>query len=504
MAKSKTIELPIELNPTGDQYESDKRENVMTEVVEERPPSPFRIGVHNFRDLTVKLNVKLHKSVINDLMFLDDFHSSTDNDPQQATSRNLPLVCSVSNDNWIKIYSLKENSVFRSFNVSDFNLSSVDCVQVDATELNTKSFDAATDADELSSLSDEFLQTSMYPERNSPSAVLNNETRYVQTLLFLSCWDNAIYIYDMNYNRCISSLNDAHDDALSRVKLAKLPHTESLLVLSSSWDSSVKVWLSSPIVGSRTNPKHRHHQRPVKLQFQSELTHDSSVLDFQLTKTYLASLCDDGNVHVWKLNKSSAANNQAASFDRNEDDESDEDELVSQPLQQLQPPNRSLLSLDETPDLENPFTFGYALEHTTDMGKITDCRIIDAGPGVPTIAVCSAGGYVKIYNAQTNSELFSIRINVPDVQQQNAAKLNKLLYLNDYILTVDTAGYIYFIDLKQQNGADSVKSNNQSPFLSHFIKLTSNSLHSICMRDDLIIAVGDSTGYLHLLSLFDI
>lgn len=42
----------------------------------------------------------------------------------------LPLVGSVSNDNWIKIYSLHERSVFRSHNVANFNLSSVDCVQI--------------------------------------------------------------------------------------------------------------------------------------------------------------------------------------------------------------------------------------------------------------------------------------------------------------------------------------------------------------------------------------
>ena len=36
----------------------------------------------------------------------------------------------MSNDNWIKIYSIHERSVFRSHNVANFNLSSLDCVQI--------------------------------------------------------------------------------------------------------------------------------------------------------------------------------------------------------------------------------------------------------------------------------------------------------------------------------------------------------------------------------------
>lgn len=153
----------------------------------------------------------------------------------------LPSVCSVSTDNWIKIYSLEDRSIFRSFNVSNFSLSSVD-----------------------------YLQLHQY-----------------NTLLFLSCWDNSVYTYDLNYNRCVYSMNDAHDDALSRIKLIQTG--KSLIVLTSSWDSLIKVWKTG--VDS------------IKLQFLNELSHDSSVVDFDLTETYLSSICDDGNLYLWKMNK---------------------------------------------------------------------------------------------------------------------------------------------------------------------------------------------------------
>ena len=81
-----------------------------------------------------------------------------------SNKANLPLVCSVSNDNWIKIYSLHARSVFRSHNVANFSLSSVDCVQIWKSAGDQSSGLVGDDnddlADEEDSKEDEFVGSS--------------------------------------------------------------------------------------------------------------------------------------------------------------------------------------------------------------------------------------------------------------------------------------------------------------------------------------------------------
>ena len=142
------------------------------------------------------------------------------------------------------------------------------------------------------------------------------------------------------------------------------------------------------------------------------------------------------------------------------------------------------------------------------MGKITDCRIIESS-SLATLAICTSLGFVKIFNISTASELFSIRISVPGLSSSSYAKLNRLVYTNDYILVIDSNGYLYFVDLQQQGGISTSTStptskSTTSSFLSHHIKLTASSLTSIAVYNDFIIACGDSDGYLHFLSLLDI
>jgi len=197
---------------------------------ESNPFRAYTITASNFKDLQVKLSVRLHKDQVNQCHFI------------HTPNQQLPLVASVSNDNWLKIYSLDEKSLFRSHNVADFSLSSVD------SALHT-------------------------PDR---------------TLLFLSCWDNGLYIYDMNYNRCVFSLPNAHEDAVSRVRVIDLD-ADTKVVLTSSWDSLIKAWLV-PL-----------RKETLKARFITELAFESSVVDFQVSKAHLAAICDDGNAHVWRL-----------------------------------------------------------------------------------------------------------------------------------------------------------------------------------------------------------
>lgn len=247
----------------------------------------FRVNATNLSDLTVKLEIKLHKDQVNDLIFIE-----TQNKASGMKEFQFPLVCSVSNDNWLKIYSMEEKSLFRSHNVSDFSLSSVSCIQLSN---NQKFYDVA----------------------NSDNRFAANQ--FCRTLLFLSCWDNGMYIYDMNYNRCVFSLENAHDDAVSRVRvLGAQPESSTKdlnmiqserykIILTSSWDSLIKIWIL-PLKQQQQDSQKNSLQSDsmmytdsIKAKFLYELAFESSVVDFQVGKSFLASICDDGNLYIWKF-----------------------------------------------------------------------------------------------------------------------------------------------------------------------------------------------------------
>jgi hypothetical protein len=511
--------------------------------------NPFKLSASNFTQLSVKLTVKMHKSQINECIFLEQDPSQSKTKPKKAAAPNLikpnspdfdaaksepglllPLVCSVSTDNWIKIYSLEDRSIFRSHNVSNFNLSSVDCIQILTASSSTPlvdEFDIDSYLDELT-LSDESKtsQTQRYRSMSNTSG-----DPMCKTLLYLSCWDNSMYLYDMNYNRCVHALSNSHDDAISRVRLVNLGRSTnkkdkfgdrglrkeaSMMIITSSWDSLIKIW-RSPLPNKATI-----ETNGAKFEFVNELCHDSSVLDFQISPSYLASMCDDGNLYLWKLSKKSGEPSE------NEVDE-ESDVETSEFLGQY---NR-FEAYDQI-DYDSSFTFMYAIQSSSDIGKINDCKIIESASDsstISTVAICSSLGFIKIFNILTNSELFSLKISVPMSPAPTNAKLNKLFYTLDYIITIDGAGFVYFIDLQQvsndrnsptgatmsssasfssalsemqESGAGGGGGKKASSFLSHFIKLSAHSLQSLCIYRDSIICVGDLDGSLYFLSLIDI
>jgi len=208
----------------------------------------------------------------------------------------------------------------------------------------------------------------------------------------------------------------------------------------------------------------------------------------------LASLCEDGNVYVWSINRSDYEH------------ETDNDDSCQ-------------------------FSFIYSIQSSSEIGKVTDCKILDTNVehkniynskytelidmnsndlnNMNTIAFCTSFGYIKIYNIENKSELFSIRLFIPDTENQtkpknNFSKLNKLFYSLNHIISIDTNGYVYFVNLQQLNNSSNQKKNEKNSFLSHTIKLSTNCLQTLCIYKDSIICVGDSDGYLYLLSVFDI
>jgi hypothetical protein len=544
---------------------------------------PYIINASNFKQLTVKLTVKFHKGQVNDCIFIEQptinsssLGSSSSN--LDDSKLQLPLVCTVSNDNWLKIYSLEDRSIFRSHNVSNFSLSSVDCLQLLASSsLLIDQFDS-----QLKFTEDQQQQC----EENRYRSRSGSGGPYRRTLLFLSCWDNCMHIYDMNYNRCIYTLNNAHDDALTRVRLLNYAndtllksssskrsrYKRAILLVTSSWDSTIKLWHSPLVLNQTSNSGNESssassyfsssspssfssssapasasllHSDTIKVQLLGELSHESSVIDFELTKSYLASLCEDGNIYLWKSNKkhrptdsnlvvidSDGDEDEQASYEASNNgtgynsDDKEDDSILS-----------SLSDSSRCAESSSLYSFLYSIQCSADIGKINDCKIIETteqNNRMSTLAICTSLGFIKIYNISTKKELFSLRLQSSS-SSLATVKLNKLHYSNDFIVTIDSAGHIYFIDLKQQqtsasltasssyaslsslslksdeaNTSSSMLSNSisntssNSSFLSHTIKLTSCSLQSLCIYKDLIICVSDAEGNLYFLSLYDI
>lgn len=493
---------PLQQN-NNSQINSEEKE------IESDAYAQFKINATNFNILTVKLEIKLHKDQVNDLLFIDKKRTSSEK------HFRLPLVCSVSNDNWLKIYSMEEKSLFRSYNVSNFSLSSVSYIQVS----NNQKSDEETSPDDCS-----------------------DADQICRTLLFLSCWDNGMYVYDMNYNRCVFSLESSHDDAVSRVRVLgaqvdistkseiQLQAEKYKIILTSSWDSLIKIWIL-PLKQQQQNSQ-RNSLQPdsmiytdsIKAKFLYELAFESSVVDFQVGNFFLASICDDGNLYIWnfdpkkiiaKYEKSQLQNINivdAEEYKHYYDRFAEED-------------NEDINTGDTYYTADNAcFGFLNSIQSSYEIGKIVDCKIveqqmpktssIDKISSPSSIAVCTSNGYIKIYNIQTSVEIFSIRLYVPESNQTICSQLNKLYYSSDYIITVCSQGYVYFMDLKQVNtntetGSNNSMSNNtgnitSSSFLSHTIRLTSNQLQSLCIYKERIICVGDSSGKVYFLSLMNI
>ncbi|XP_065828267.1 protein FAN-like [Oscarella lobularis] len=106
--------------------------------------------------------------------------------------------------------------------------------------------------------------------------------------LLIGSWDNNIYIYSVEYGRVLDSLV-GHDDAVTSVCW------KNGLMLTSSWDSSVKVWDYTPESGGKKGPP--PSQR-------AELEHETGVncLDFDPGSMQAVAGMADGSLILWSIN----------------------------------------------------------------------------------------------------------------------------------------------------------------------------------------------------------
>lgn len=106
-------------------------------------------------------------------------------------------------------------------------------------------------------------------------------------IVICGSWDNNVYFYSVEYGNVIDTLL-AHDDAVSSVLWRKG------FLISSSWDSSVKIWqFQNPTNGQVFSPA----------EFLVQLDHDFGVSDVAVDSQckILVSGTKEGQLYVWDL-----------------------------------------------------------------------------------------------------------------------------------------------------------------------------------------------------------
>ncbi|XP_078680116.1 protein FAN-like [Branchiostoma floridae x Branchiostoma belcheri] len=162
-------------------------------------------------------------------------HKDTVTSVQLAPSGK--IIFSVSQDSLMKMYSLEEQRQQRSISISNMALSSCQVMADSKT-------------------------------------------------LIIGSWDNNVYIYSVEYGHILDTVL-AHDDAVSCIQ-----YQDGLLV-SASWDSTVKLWECKIGGGAKKQ----------QLQLLAELDHDSGVVCacVDAENTRVASGTEDGTLYIWSV-----------------------------------------------------------------------------------------------------------------------------------------------------------------------------------------------------------
>ncbi|XP_064610940.1 LOW QUALITY PROTEIN: protein FAN-like [Liolophura sinensis] len=146
-------------------------------------------------------------------------------------------IYSVSQDSLLKMYSLEDQRQLRSINLSNMALS---CCTV----------------------------------------MPDNRT------IIVGSWDNQVYFYSVEYGRVLDSVI-AHDDAVSSLRW------ENDMLITASWDSTVKIWQYCTPEGSRSK----------SAEYLMVLDHESCVMcvDVRSTDDLVVTGTDGGMIHVWEM-----------------------------------------------------------------------------------------------------------------------------------------------------------------------------------------------------------
>ncbi|KAL3859053.1 hypothetical protein ACJMK2_009289 [Sinanodonta woodiana] len=105
--------------------------------------------------------------------------------------------------------------------------------------------------------------------------------------IIVGSWDNNVYFYSVEFGRILDTLH-AHDDAVSSI------YWQTNTLLTSSWDSTVKIWEFSPPPSPNTF---------VSAENTGQLDHDSGVTHMTTDAdcSFVITGTKDGQICVWDL-----------------------------------------------------------------------------------------------------------------------------------------------------------------------------------------------------------
>ncbi|XP_070575197.1 protein FAN-like isoform X2 [Ptychodera flava] len=151
-------------------------------------------------------------------------------------SEDCKNIFSASQDTMLKIYSLEDQRQLRSVNLSNMALSSLAIMPDDKT-------------------------------------------------ILVSCWDNNVYLYSIEYGRAVDTIM-AHDDAVSSI------WWDNDILVTASWDSTIKMWNYSPSNGGK---------RTLPTEVIAELDHETGVSCLCVSNdgTMILSGTKEGQVYLW-------------------------------------------------------------------------------------------------------------------------------------------------------------------------------------------------------------
>ncbi|XP_072024442.1 protein FAN-like [Amphiura filiformis] len=239
-ARFSTPVLPIEITAQATHDESVvETEDDVAISTEAKEDDLEEINATNEVPIQVEASSSSCWDKIEDLKPMADYKLHKDTVHAIKLANQDKVVFSVSQDSQLKLYSLEDQRQLRSVSLSSLPLS---CLAV-------------------------------IPDKKQA---------------LVGSWDNSVYLYSIDYGRVLDTLV-AHDDAVSSLWLR-----DNLLV-TASWDSTVKVWLCG---GLQTSCGGK-----MEAELLAELDHDTGVtcVDVNKEATHILSGTREGAVYYWEI-----------------------------------------------------------------------------------------------------------------------------------------------------------------------------------------------------------
>ncbi len=140
--------------------------------------------------------------------------------------------------------------------------------------------------------------------------------------------------------------------------------------------------------------------------------------------------------------------------------------------------------------LDEFYSFQYALK----SDSVSDYKILDYDSNEKTIGLlyCTNTASVKLQNISTKSIIFEFNLEISP-----ESKLTSILNLNNYAVAADSAGFLYFLNMKSVSLDKKICLFDEADTYND----ESASLECLAAFQGSYLGIGDSNGHLYILSL---